>query len=130
MLLLEQYRPFLSEHLLRDQQNAQDDSGQSTDHQEWGSPGKSPITGKWFAFVCPCAHSLTKVHLSCRIWSEIYFIHKIPGEWGDRKGTLYPSPSSNYWGPRASSIKNLVSKIPKWLGSVCNFSSSALESNL
>ena len=35
--------------------------------------------------MCLCAHSLTKVCLSCRIWSENYFIYKVPGEGETRK---------------------------------------------
>lgn len=123
MLLPEQYRPFLSEHLMRGQQNAQDDSGQSTDHQEWGSPGKSPITGKWFAFVCPWAHSLTKVHLSCRIWSEIYFIHKYlgSGEIGKAPCTLHPALTTGAHGHLP-----LRTWFRKYLSGLGQFATSAL----
>ena len=31
-------------------------------------------------FVCLCAHSLTKVCLSCKAWPESYFIYNVPGE--------------------------------------------------
>ena len=45
--------------------------------------------------------------------------------------SLHPSPSFNHWVPMASSIKNLLAlKNTKWLGGVCNFSSSSVERNL
>ena len=62
--------------------------------------------------MCLCAHSLTKVCLSCRIWPENYFIYKVPGE---RETGKVPC---TFHSLVAQTVKNLPTVQETWVPSL------------
>ena len=62
--------------------------------------------------MCLCAHSLTKVCLSCRIWPENYFIYKVPGE---RETGKVPC---TFHSLVAQTVKNLPAVQEMWVQSL------------